>query len=47
MNEIVLHAVDKSGFERALNLCKTWSAEHQAEVGVAEWRLALPSCRGA
>ena len=39
MNEIVLRAVDKSGFERALELCKTWSVEHQAEVGVAEMAL--------
>lgn len=39
MNEIVLRAVDQSGFERALELCKAWSAEHQAEVGVAEMAL--------
>lgn len=39
MNKIVLSDADKSGFERALALCKTWSINHQAEVGVAEMAL--------
>jgi len=39
MSEIVLRAVDKSGFERALELCQKWSAEHQAEIGIAEMTL--------
>lgn len=41
MNEIVLRQIDKSGFERALDHCKKWSSEHQAEVGVAEMALGV------
>lgn len=36
MSEIVLRAVDRSALERALDRCKQWAAQHQAEVGVAE-----------
>ncbi|MGJ7918235.1 hypothetical protein ACI48D_22545 [Massilia sp. LXY-6] len=36
MSEIVLRAADRSALERALDSCKQWAAQHQAEVGVAE-----------
>lgn len=39
MNEIVLYGADKHGFDKAFDYCKKWSAEHQAEVGVAEMAL--------
>ena len=39
MNEIVLFEPDKRGFQKALDYCKKWSAEHQAEVGVLEMAL--------
>ena len=39
MNEIVLLEPDKRGFQKGLDYCKKWSAEHQAEIGVAEMAL--------
>ena len=36
MSEILLHAADRAALERALDRCKKWAAQHQAEVGVAE-----------
>lgn len=41
MNEIVLREVDKRGFEKLFGHCKKWSAEHQAEIGVAEMALGV------
>lgn len=38
-NEIVLTELDKSSFQKAFDYCKNWSAEHQAEIGVAEMAL--------
>ena len=39
MNEIVLLEPEKRGFQKALDYCKKWGAEHQAEIGVAEMAL--------
>jgi hypothetical protein len=36
MNAIVLTEKEKAGFQKAFDYCKNWSAEHQAEVGLAE-----------
>ncbi len=36
MSEIMLRAADRSALERALDRCKQWAAQHQAEVGIAE-----------
>lgn len=36
MSKIVLRAADRSALERAINRCKEWAIQHQAEVGVAE-----------
>lgn len=39
MNEIVLSNQDHNGFQKALDYCKKWGVEHQAEIGVAEMAL--------
>lgn len=39
MTQIVLREVDKSAFERAIEKCRNWSTDHQAEIGVAEMAL--------
>ena len=36
---IVLRDDNNSGFKRALEYCKNWCSDHQAEVGVAEMAL--------
>lgn len=36
MFEIPMNEPDKRSFQKARDYCKEWSAEHQAEVGVAE-----------
>ena len=41
MNQIALNELDKSAFTRAFEACKVWSAEHQAETGVAEMALGF------
>lgn len=39
MNEIVLSDADRSAYNRALEKCKVWASEHQAELGAAEMAL--------
>lgn len=41
MTAIVLREQDKVGLERMLELCRTWCADHQAELGVAEVALGV------
>lgn len=36
MFEIPMNELDKRSFQKAFDYCKEWSAEHQAEVGIAE-----------
>lgn len=36
MEVIVMNGPEKSGFEKAIDICKVWGSEHQAEIGVVE-----------
>lgn len=46
MNDIIVYnqnddSSNKRGFDKAFEHCKNWSAEHQAEVGIAEMALGV------